>query len=309
MKYLSLLLIIVLLLSACQAPVEPTSDKLQVVATLFPQYDFARIVGGDEVSVQLLLPPGVEAHAYEPTPKEMVAITSADLFLYTGANMEPWAERLISSDDSITSLDLSKGIAAIEAGHEHVDGDEHEAEDEHDHEGVDPHIWTDPNNAAIMVQAIADELAKIKPESAETFQSNAKDYIVKLQELDQELRELFSDENHRQIFFAGHNAFGYFAHRYGLTFHSPYSGFSPDAEPSAQKIVELMDEMKQHNAKAIYYEELIEPKVATVIQESTGAKMLLLNGAHNVSKEDLAAEVGYLDILKKNLESLREGQQ
>lgn len=187
---------------------------------------------------------------------------------------------------------------------DHEDQADHEG---HNHEGGDPHIWTDPLNAKIMVAMIADELSQIKPESAEVFQKNAADYNKKLDTLHEDFGKLFSEVKHRDIFFAGHNSFGYFAHRYDLEFHSPYEGFSPDAEPSAKKIAELMSEMKEHDAKAIYYEELIEPKVAQVIKDATGAKMLLLNGAHNISKEDLAAGVGYLDIFHKNLESLREG--
>lgn len=303
MKYLVLLLMIVLLATACQLdPPTDASDQIRIVATLFPQYDFARVVGGDEVDVMLLLPPGVEAHAYEPTPKEMVAIHASDLFVYTGEGMEPWAHRIIQSDPDIPAIDLSRAIEPVEV-------DDEEDHVGHGHEGEDPHIWTDPTNAMIMVQTIADALSAIRPEKADYFQTNAAAYQVELTSLDESFQTLFANPEDRIIFFAGHNAFGYFAHRYGLSFHSPYEGFSPDAEPSSKRITELMEDMQAHGSKVIYYEELIEPRVAKVIQASTGARMLLLNGAHNISKEDLEAGIGYLDIMKNNLESLKEGQQ
>lgn len=295
MKYISLILIAILLLSGCQATPEAETGKITVMASLFPQYDFARIVGGDEVDVTLILPPGVEAHAYEPTPKEIVAIQSADLFLYTGEQMEPWAHRLIDPSAKVKAVDLSETTSLYEA-----------EDDGHDHEGIDPHIWTDPMNAVAMVQTIQQALSEIAPDKAAYFETNAKEYIEKLTALDQSFEKLFAGKNH-DIFFAGHNAFGYFAHRYDLHFHSPYDGYSPDAEPSPRAITELMEKMDQTGTKVIYYEELIEPKVAQVIQDATGAEMLLLNGAHNISKEDLAAGIGYLDIMQENYFALEKG--
>lgn len=310
MKYISLILIIILGLTGCQAdPGTDTEGKIEIVASLFPQYDFARIVGGDEVTVTLLLPPGVEAHGYEPTPKEVVAIQAADLFLYTGEVMEPWAHRLVDGSSEVNPLDLSQSIHLIEeADHaDHEDEEEHDDHDhDHDHGGIDPHIWTDPMNASAMVEAIREALSRIAPDKADTFRQNAERYQQELKQLDQDFKDLFGDGEH-DIFFAGHNAFGYFAQRYGLHFHTPYAGFAPDAEPSPKAITELMDKMSQAGSSVIYYEELIEPKVAEVIQAATGAKMLLLNGAHNVSKEDLAGGIGYLDIMRQNLAALQEG--
>jgi len=361
MKYISLLLIAILLFSGCQADqAAPDNDKLTVMASLYPQYDFARQVGGDVVDVTLLLPPGVEVHSYEPTPKEIVSIEASDLFLYTGEHMEPWAHRLIDGTGDVTALDLSQSVQMIEgeahdhehehdedadddhehdedadhehehdddADHEHEHDDdadhEHEHDDDadhehehdedaddhhdHDHDGIDPHIWTDPKNAILMVEAIRDALIEIAPEHEATFVDNASSYIAQLEQLDHDFENLFDEQEEVDIFFAGHNAFGYFAHRYGLHFHSPYSGYSPDAEPSPRSITELMEKMAEADSKVIYYEELIEPKVAEVIRDATGAEMMLLNGAHNVSKEDLAAGISYVDIFRENLDALRKG--
>lgn len=312
MKYISLILIAILLVTGCQAKdVTPEKEKITVMTSLFPQYDFARQVGGDLVEVTLLLPPGVEAHAYEPTPKEIVAIQESDLFLYTGEHMEPWAHRLIEASDDIKPVDLSQAITLIEDDHDHEDhsdeGEAAEDDHDHDHEGVDPHIWTDPQNAMRMVGSIRDALIEIAPEHKAAFTDNAAAYLAKLEQLDQDFAALFEPHDEIDIFFAGHNAFGYFAKRYDLHFHSPYSGYSPDAEPSPRAISELMEKMKETDSKVVYYEELIEPKVAEVIRDATGAEMMLLNGAHNISKEDLTAGIGYLDIFRQNLEALRKG--
>lgn len=305
MKYISLILLIIIVLTGCQAPTTQESDgKITIMATLFPQYDFARIVGGDQVTVTLILPPGVEAHAYEPTPKEVGAIQKADLFLYTGEQMEPWAHRLVSANEQVKAVDLSQAIVPLEQTE-----DDHEDHDEHEHEGIDPHIWTDPNNAITMVETIRDELSETLPEQADYFEDNAQKYITELKQLDRDFTELFAEKNDHEIFFAGHNAFGYFIQRYDLHFHTPYTGFSPDAEPSPRAITELMEKMSQSGSKVIYYEELIEPKVAQVIRDATGADMMLLNGAHNISKEDLNAGVSYLDIMRQNLAALDKGLQ
>ena len=305
MKYISLILLIIIVLTGCQAPTTQESDgKITIMATLFPQYDFARIVGGDQVTVTLILPPGVEAHAYEPTPKEVGAIQKADLFLYTGEQMEPWAHRLVSANEQVKAVDLSQAIVPLEQTE-----DDHEDHDEHEHEGIDPHIWTDPNNAITMVETIRDELSETLPEQADYFEDNAQKYITELKQLDRDFKDLFAEKINHEIFFAGDNAFGYFIQRYDLHFHTPYTGFSPDAEPSPRAITELMEKMTRSESKVIYYEELIEPKVAQVIRDATGADMMLLNGAHNISKEDLNAGVSYLDIMRQNLAALDKGLQ
>ena len=163
------------------------SDKLQIVTTLFPQYDFARVIGGDKVDVTLLLPAGMESHSYEPTPADIIKINKADLFIYTGESMEQWAHSIIESVDSneVYVLDVSKNVpllapnSIVEDNHDHEDENHnHDAEVEagHDHsEGdghnhtYDPHIWTSPKNAMIMVNNILEALCEVDPENADYY--------------------------------------------------------------------------------------------------------------------------------------------
>ncbi len=285
-----------------EVEVEP-EDKLSIITSLYPQYDFARSIVGDKADVILILPPGVESHSFEPTPQDMVKLQNSDLFLYTGKEMEPWAYRLTGSINA-TIVDLSEGIELMDLDdHDH----DHAHEDEHDDELMDPHIWTDPNLAIVMVDNILSSLKEIDEKNAEYYEENANTLKKALMDLDLEIRETLSKTTSKTILSGGHFAFGYFVERYGLTHMSPYEGFSPDAEPTPRRIAALIETIKETDARAIFYEELIDPKVSRVISEETGIEMLLLHGAHNVTKEEFEAGKTYITFMKENLERLKIG--
>lgn len=289
---------------------EEIYEKLQVVVTLFPHYDFAKAIGGEYVTVDYLLPPGIESHSYEPTPKDMIKILDSDVFLFTNVLMEPWIEGMVSSIDATqtSTVDLSKSITLLKTTNEHTH-DDHAHEDEQGHETgeYDPHYWTDPNNAILMVDAIEQVFIERMPEKSEVFSSNADQLRESLMQLDASFIDLVKHAESKTILSGGHFAFGYFAERYGLSNLSPYIGFSPDAEPTPKSIAELINTIKETKSKAIFYEELIEPRVAKIISEETGVEMLLLHGAHNVSKSELETGVTYIEIMKGNLERLKIG--
>lgn len=275
-------------------------STLEVVATLFPTYDFARQIGKDKVNVSLLLPPGVESHAFEPKPQDVARINKADIFIYTGKYMEPWAEDMLKgvSSKNLSVVDSSLGIELkVDDGHDEEDGC-HER---------DPHIWVDLANDQIMVDTIAKALAEKDPANSAFYMNNAKEYKMKLDHLDRRFQETLSTAKHKMIIYAGHFAFGYFAKRYGLEHESPYYGFSPNAEPSPKAIASLIEKLKKSGIKYIYYEELLDPKVARTISQETGARLELLHGAHNVSKDELARGVRFLDIMEDNLKKLKAG--
>jgi zinc transport system substrate-binding protein len=293
--------------------VSETAEKPQLVATLFPQYDFVRVIAGDLVEVSLLLPPGVESHSYDPTPKDIAGITEADAFLYTGEVMEPWAAKIIGNlgGKEVKIVDLSKGITLLASTEEEDahEGEEEGDEDGHGHEegAFDPHIWLDPNNAKIMVSTLLETLIEIDPENEAVFRENAEAYLAELTTLDLAFRDLFAKSETQTIYYGGHFVFGYFAKAYGLTTVSPYDGFSPDAEPTPKRIADLIDAMDQAKFKVIYYEELVDPKIARLVSQETGAEMVLLHGAHNLSKEELESGASYLKLMQQNLEKLKLG--
>ncbi len=326
--------------------------KLKIVTTLFPQYDFAKQVGGDLVDVTLILPAGVEAHSYEPTPQDIVDIEQADLFIYTGEHMEPWAHKIIEGLDAknVRVVDVSEGIELLasehhshahedahEQGHEekhshedeheedhdhgdkhedeheedHDHGDkhedEHEEKHEHHHDGVDPHIWLNPMNAMIMVDNITYALCDVSSENSKTFIDNANEYKDQLAQLDTDFKDVFKNTTTHTIVSGGHFAFGYFVDYYGLEFVSPYKGFSPDAEPTPKEVISLIEFIKDNDIKAIYYEELVDPKVANTIANETDVQMYQLHAAHNISKDDKNKGVTYISIMRDNMENLKKG--
>lgn len=335
MVLMTLLLTLILVLSGCQVngsqnetdnngitgagdALENNKEEvtqLNVVTTLFPQYDFTKEIGGENVDVTLIIPPGVEPHAFEPTPQDVLKMLDADVLIYTSAEMEPWITSVLETLDPSKTLvvDASVGVDMIASDHDDADHEEdadhedHEDEHDHDHEGTDPHYWLDPNNAIIMVSNIEVALSKKLPEQATLFSENASKLTHDLETLDQAIVEAVERFDSKTILSGGHFAFGYFAHRYGLENVSPYEGFSPDAEPTPQKIAQLIDTISSTKAKAIYYEELIDPRVAKVISDETGVEMLLLHAAHNISKEELSKGTTYLEIMYGNLERLKEG--
>jgi zinc transport system substrate-binding protein len=328
-----------------EKPAMEEGEKPLVIATLFPQYDFVKQIAGDKVSVNLLLPPGVEPHSYEPSPRDIADIQKADLFIYTGAYMEPWAERIIDAaeDTALLIVDTSIGIDLMdEDDHHHHDQDDHHHEEDHhneeddhhheedhhhheeddddrdhdhhhdggyDHGGKDPHFWLDPLLAKVMVDHIIEGLVQVDPENTSYYRQNGEAYKQQLQDLHDKISSSLAGLENRTILYAGHFAFGYFADRYDLDHVSPYEGFAPDAEPTPGNIADLIKRVDESNAKVIYYEELIEPKVAKVVAEQTGAEMVLLHGAHNVTTDELNSGVTYIQIMEDNLAKLLEGLQ
>lgn len=309
-KILITLLIIVSLVGCSSERVKVDNDKIQIMTTLFPQYDFAKQIVKDKGEVSLLLPPGVEAHSYEPTPQDVVKIRKADVFIYTSEHMEPWAVKMVEDigSENLKVINLSEGLSLIDIDHD--DHDHDDDHDDHDHEhvdGKDPHTWLDPVYAQQMVKNIMEGLIEVDGNEAQYYRENAEKYIKELKALDESFIEAFKKTKTDTIIYGGHFAFGYFTERYHLNHISPYIGFSPNAEPTPNRIIELIKTLEQSEIKVIYYEELVDPKVATIISEETGAKMLLLHGAHNISKEELQSNITYVEIMRDNLEKLKEG--
>lgn len=294
------------------------SEKIIVVTTLFPIYDFAKNIGQDKVEVVLLVPPGVEAHAYEPKPSDITKINEADIFVYTGEFMEPWVHDVVQGvSKNVKVVDASVGVELMEekAGeNEHDDegeGDYKEVgyrDDKNDYRygGADPHIWLDFENAKIMANNIANALKVVDWQNAEFYEANLKSYYAELMKLDQSYKEVLSSCETKTIIYGGHYAFGYLAKRYGLNYVA-VQGFSPDSEPTAKDLAALVEQIKKNNIGYIFYEELVSPKIAETLARETGVNMLMLNGAHNITKEDYETGVSYILLMENNLKNLRLG--
>lgn len=294
---------------------DETGGRLQIVATLFPQYDFARQIAGNKAEVALLLPPGVESHSYEPTPSDTVKINKSDLFIYTGEAMEAWCGKIIDSMKDSGShslvLDVSQGIdllktEAVDAEHRH-DGEDAEASEHENKHLYDPHIWTDPLNAKVMVANIRDTLCGLDPANADYYRGNAAAYLAELDALDSEFRAIVRSGKRDEIIFGSRFALYYFAERYGLSYEAAFDSCSSETEPSARAVAGLIEEIKEERIPVIYYAEMEDPKVARAISAETGSKMLLFHSCHNVTKEELKNGATYLSLMKQNAENLKEG--
>lgn len=274
-------------------------NRFKVTTTLFPIYDFARQIGGNKADVSLILPPGAEPHDFEPRPGDVKIMLESDLLLYTSNEMEPWVEKIKRQNDKIkkTSIvSVDKGIRKISE------------KDGHDSAGIDPHYWLDPQNALIMVQNITSEMSQIDSPNADYYLANSKKLISKLKKLDQDFSSSLSSCKNRTVYHAGHFAFGYFANRYALQYHT-LQGFLPESETKASVMADFINSIKSEGAKSVYFEELVDPKVANIIASETGTKTYELNAVHSVSTNDLQRKQTYEDVMRSNLQNLVDGLQ
>ena len=287
--------------------------RTRVVTTLFPLYDFARNIGQDKIDLSLLLPPGVEPHAFGPKPSDMARVAQAEVFIYTGNAMEPWAERIVKGVGAsrLLVVDASKGIALMkmeggEAGMGDVKGEQAHNHRDHGLQGVDPHIWLDLANSQKIVDTIADAMVLARPADERLLRQNAAAYKEKLRALDGSFAAELSKCPKREFIHAGHYAFGYLARRYNLTYVAA-QGFVPDSEPTAKQLAALARQVQSRGLKVVFYEELVEPRIARTVAKETGAELLMLHGAHNLSKQDFEKGTSFIAIMQGNLTHLKRG--
>lgn len=299
---LAVALLLPLLCACTAAETEPDPDKLSIVCTDFPAYDFARAIAGDRAEILLLIKPGAESHSFEPTPKEILSIESCDLFICNGGESEAWAERLYRDggiEHRLVMMDCVETVTEEEKEGMYVRGEE-------DEEELDEHVWTSPVNAAAIVSAICDELCKLSPDDATYFRANCDAYRARLAELDSEFRRTVANAKHDVLVFADRFPMRYFTLEYGLDYFAAFPGCSGETEPSAKTVAFLIDKVRDEKLPAVLYMEFSNQKMADVICEETGCKKLPFYSVHNVTAEQLEAGLGYLDLMEINLKSLKE---
>jgi zinc transport system substrate-binding protein len=278
------------------------AKKIRVVTSVFPLLEFAGAVSGERGEVSLLLPPGAEIHTWQPRPSDIIRLSSADLFIYIGADLEPWLHDLLKSvrNPNLRVLEASRGIPLIDE-----EGIVHNVH-EHEHGTHDPHIWLDFKNDQRIIDKIARVLSEMDPEGSSIFKRNAFIYKEKLQKLDQKYKDGFKDCVHRTIILAGHGAFGYLARSYNLRQISLY-GLSPDSRPTPKKLIEVVDLAKKYRIKVIFFEIHVRDELAKILAKEIGARTLVLNPGANLTKEQLKSGKTFFDIMEANLENLKDG--
>lgn len=301
-----------LFIAGCKKGDEKPPVGLQVVTTLFPLYDFARTIAGDKAQVTMLLPPGVEPHTFEPRPEDMIRINCAGLFVYTNKYMEPWVEKIVTGIDSKSLRVVNAGervsyrAGVTEDEHDHTGRGKHDHH--HDNKGMDPHIWLDFTNAAIMVDTILDGFIAADPGHGGVYRQNAELLKTRLVALDLRYRNVLSSCSTRKLLHGGHYAFGYLTRRYDLEYQA-LSGISSDSEPSAERMVGLVREIKSSGAKYLFAEELLSPRLTETLAHEAGVGVLMLHGAHNLSRDDQSKNITFFDLMERNLEQLQKGLQ
>ena len=265
------------------------SGKLKIISTVFPPYDLARQIAGDNAEISILLPPGSEIHNYEPSAKDMIAIRNCDIFLYIGGENEQWAEKLINSNDTenVTAVKLIDYVPTLSEDEDEHDHDhDHDHEHKHEHE-TDEHIWTSPKNAQLMLSAVYDAICKVDPSNKQTYTKNKDAYAKQLSDLDNAYRSAVDNAKNKTIVLADKFPFRYLAHEYGLEFSSAFAACSDESEPGVSTMIKLTKTIKENNIPAVYYLEFSSTKIADTLCDETGATKLMLHSCHNVSKQDI----------------------
>jgi zinc transport system substrate-binding protein len=287
----------------------PDAKKLEVIATIFPPYDFARAVTGDRANVTMLVRPGTEIHSFEPTPRDIISIRNADAFIYIGGESDEWVDEILESVDTSGKkiIRLMDYVNAVDE--ETVEGMQEEEEEEGagEEEEKDEHIWTSPKNAITLTQAIADELSKADTKNADYYQANAKSYIAKLAELDGEFKALADGAKRKKIIFGERFPFRYFVDAYGLDYRAAFPGCSTESDASAATIAYLVRTVRDEKIPVVYTIELSNGNIARVIAEQTGAEVLTLHSCHNLTKSDFESGETYYSLMKKNVGILKKG--
>lgn len=301
------------LLAGCGAAGSTTenteSDKLQVVTTFYPMYDFTKQVAQDDAEVSMLLEAGMEVHSFEPSSQMIAEIQDADVFIYNSPEMETWVPDVLASIDTsdMVVICASDAITLLEyEGEAHAH--DHESEEEganagHSHT-VDPHVWLDPVLAQTEVSTIAEGLAEADPDNAEDYLENAGIYNGKLNELDEAYRAAFEGTENR-TFVTQHAAFAYLAARYDLNQIS-VTGLNAEVEPSAAALATLSDYVKANNISHIYFENNASSQTAETLAEEVGVELAVLSPLEGITEEDQKKGSDYISVMLDNLEALKK---
>ena len=296
MLFCAALLIALLMVSAS------AEDRLRVVATDFPCYDFARQAAGERADVTLLIHPGVEVHSYEPAPADILAIGEADLFVYIGGEGDAWADGILSGfdgSDGPTALRLMDAVTPLEEADE--PGHAHDAPE------YDEHIWTDPKNAMAMVRAIGAALAELDAANADAYRAAAEEYANEIARVDEAFRQVVDSGARREIVFADRFPFLYFTQAYGLDWFAAFPSCTAETEPTPQTMLALIKKVRDDGLPAVYTIEMSTQSVARTVAEETGTEILTMHSLQTVTQDEFDAGETYVSLMRRNVAALEKG--
>ncbi len=292
-------LLVTLILSACQ------TKTYDIVVTLYPQYDMVRtIVGDQDLTYTMILPPGVEAHDFEPTSKQVIQINQAKLFIYTSIELETWALDILDGD--VIAIDLE---ALTEEIHEAAHPDEPHEEHDHDHEH-DVHYWVSVHTQIHMLEAVLQSIIQIDPENEAIYTANAEVLKNQLKALRTEFLSI-EDASTKPIYFIGHNVFSALNAEFDLNIISLTESFSPDADPTSAQIADMIQAIRSSSVSYVYYDPFETMNVANTIKSDLKSAynydivLMPLHSMHNVSKDQFKAKTTLVELWTENLNNIQ----
>ncbi len=320
-------------LAACSDNAGKSNEKLTIVTTTFPIYDWVSNILGDnpgEAELVMLLDSGVDPHNFQPTAEDILKISTCDVFIYVGGESDEWAEHALDEalNKNMTVINLMEAlgegvkeeeiIEGMEHDHEHEEGEgheegeDHEEGEEHDHDEeteYDEHVWLSLRNASFFVNTISSKLSEKDPDNGKLYLDNAASYIEKIDALDKKYEETVASLPGRTLLFGDRFPFRYLTDDYGLTYYAAFSGCSAETEASFETISFLSSKMDELSLKVVMTIEGTNHKIAETIIQNTETKdqsILILDSMQSITANDVKTGVKYLDIMEHNLEVLRE---
>ncbi len=304
MKKIKILLLLLLVITISGCGRDNKEYKINIIATNYPGYDFARaITKNSDVNVKMLLKPGSETHDYEPTPQDIIDIQNSNLFIYVGGESDSWIEDVLKDIDTKKTKIIKMMDYVNLFEEEHIQGMETIEEDEKE---LDEHIWTSPKNVIEIIIKLKEEIKLIDQENSTKYENNANEYIKELEQINNDFEEIVNNAKRKEQIFGDRFPFRYFVEQYGLTYYAAFPGCSEQTEASAKTIAFLIDKVKTDNIPVVFHIELSNGKIANTISKETGAKVLELHSAHNISQKDFDSGITYIDIMRKNITALKE---
>lgn len=304
------------------------TDKLSIVTTIFPEYDWVREILGekaDNAEITMLLDNGVDLHSYQPTADDIVKISDCDLFIYVGGESDEWVEDALRNaangnmkvinllevlGDSVKTEEIVEGMQEEE--HEHEDAEEHEHEDaeEHEHEEeADEHVWLSLKNAKMLVRVISKALQELDPDSKDIYAANADAYVKKLSALDAEYQAAVDAASNKTILFGDRFPFRYLVDDYGLHYYAAFVGCSTETEAGFETISFLAKRVDEWKLPCVLTIEGAQHKIAETVVRNTTAKnqrVLTMDSMQSTTSKDVKNGTTYLSVMEKNLSVLKE---
>lgn len=279
------------------------NNKIEVMTSIYPIEQFAKIIGGDKVNVRTMVPDGAEPHDFEPKAKDIVKLNESDLFIYNGLQMENWVDKVIKNVENknlviVNSSQNADVIANTEDEHDH-EGHKHVDHSGHNHGQEDPHIWLGLDEATKQCALIRDALVKIDPKNKSYYEGNYNNFATELKNLKEEYKEKFDSKN-KKDFITGHAAFAYLCRDFGLEQRS-LEGVFGEGEVTPKQLKNLVEYCKVNNIKTVFMPETASEKLSQTLANEVGAKVVKIS-----SLETNSSGKGYLDTMKSNLETIYE---